>query len=265
MTPKTGNKPQKQSDASLDEIRGMVQDALPEMPPVTAGGENLGKYANVWRWLAAAQYGDKPAVAHPRIALFMAAHGAHPEEQAVTKDWLEQLGKGEHPVCALSQDSNADLQVYELNVDTKARDFREEPALLPHEAGHAASYGLMAVQPGIDLLVLAALNPVAEKAGEKIIDALKEKKDPFAALARFGGLDIAAMTGAIIAARLAHIPVLLDGTAAVAAAGIVQALRNDGAAHARKATDILQDKMHPQAGMTGALLVPFLKALAKAG
>lgn len=265
MTKNNADKPKAATDASLDEIRSMVQDALPDMPAVTKGGEALGKYAGVWRWLAAAQYGETPAVAHPRVALFMAAHGAFPEEQAVTKDWLEQLGKGGHPVCALSQDSNADLQVYELNVDAAPRDFRVEQALLPHEAGHAASYGLMAVQPGIDLLVLAALNPVAAKAGEKIIAALKEKKDPFAALSRFGGLDIAAMTGAIIAARLAHIPVLLDGTAALAAAGIVQALRNDAAAHTRNAADILQDRLHPQAGMTGALLVPFLKSLSKAG
>lgn len=265
MTKKTGQNPQSGPDASLDEIAGMVQDALPEMPPVTKGGDLLGKYKDVWRWLAAAQYGATPAISRPRIALFTAMHGAFPEEQAEMSGLTEQLGAGDHALCALAQESNADLQVYELNVDTAPRDFQKEPALLPHEAGHAASYGLMAVQPGIDLLVLAALNPVAAKTGEKIIAGLKAKKDPFDTLSRFGGLDIAAMTGAIIAARLAHIPVLLDGAAALAAAGIVQALRNDAAAHTRSAADILQDKMHPQAGMTGALLVPFLKSLAKAG
>lgn len=252
-------------DASLGEIAGMVRNVLPELPAVTAGGDKLGKYAGIWRWLAAAQHQSAPAIAHPRIALFMAAHGAFPEKQGGLPAALQELRGGGHKICALAQDANADLQVYELNIDATPRDFRTEDALLPHEAGHAASYGLMAVQPGIDLLVAAALNPAAEKAGEQIIAALKAGGEPFAALMKFGGLDIAAMTGAIIAARLAHIPVLLDGKAATAAAAIVQALRNDAAAHARDAAAILEDRMHPQPGVAGALLVPFLKSLAKAG
>ncbi len=251
-------------DVDLAEITGMVRGVLPEMPPVTTGGEKLGKYADVWRWLAAAQYQQRPGIRHPRIALFMSMHGAHPEKQTAMPQALKALHEGTHALSPLAQDANADLQVYELNMDAPPRDFRRENTLLPHEAAHAVSYGLMAVQPGIDLLVAACLNPAAENAAEKILATLKQGKGaPFDALLASGGLDIAGLMGAIIAARLAHIPVLLDGKGAAAAAALLQALRPDASAHTRDAAAILEDKMHPQPGMAGALLISFLKSLTK--
>jgi len=252
-------------DATLGEIAEMARSVLPAMPEVTAGGEKLGKHAVTWRWLAASQYQPKPSIRHPRIALFMARHGAHPEKQGNVDLALAQLREGSHALSPLAQEANADLQVYELNLDAAPRDFRKGQALLPHEAGHAASYGLMAVQPGIDLLVASCLNPVAEDAGEKVLALLKDGKEPFDALLAAGGLDIAGLTGALIAARLAHIPVLLDGKGAGAAAAILQALRSDAAAHTRNAADILEDRLQSQPGMAGALLISFLKSLAKAG
>ena len=113
--------------------------------------------------------------------------------------------------------------------------------------------------------VVAALNPAAENAGEKIIENIKSGMPPLEALLKSGGLDIAAIMGALIAARLAHIPVLLDGKGAAAAAAVLQALRADASLHSRNAAHILEDKLHPQAGMGGALLIAFLKSLTKVG
>lgn len=249
---------------SLKEIAEMVQTILPPLPAI-AGGDSLGKHAATWRWLASSQHEQKPQVRRPRIALFTAQHGAFPELQDGVPAVLEKLHDGTHTLCALAQEVNADLQVYELNVDTQPRDFRKEVALRAHEAAHAASYGLMAVQPGIDLLVAACLNPAAEKAGEAILAKLKKNCDPLEALQMAGGLDIAALTGALIAARLAHIPVLLDGRGAEAAAAMIERIKPLSAAHTRKASDILEDKQHPTPGLAGALLIAFLKTLAKAG
>lgn len=249
---------------SLKEISEMVRTVLPPLP-VIAGGDSLGKHAATWRWLAAAQHEQKPQIRRPRIALFWARHGAYPELQQDVAAQLEKLHDGTHTLCALAQEVNADLQVYELNVDAAPRDFRKEVSLRAHEAAHAASYGLMAVQPGIDLLVAACLNPAAEKSGEAILAKLKSKSDPLEALQMAGGLDIAALMGAIIAARLAHIPVLVDGRGAEAAAAMVEGIKAGSSAHARKASEILEDKQHPTPGLAGALLIAFLKTLAKAG
>ncbi len=249
----------------LAEIAEMVRHVLPDMPPVTAGGDKLGKYTDVWRWLAAAQYKQKPDIRHPRVALFMASHGAYPEKQTGLAEALKQLRAGTHALSPLAQDANADLQVYEMASETAPRDFRQEVSLQSADAAHATSYGLMAVQPGIDLLVVAALNPAAENAGEKIIESIKAGMQPLEALLNYGSLDIAAIIGALIAARLAHIPVLLDGKGAAAAAAVLQALRSDAVLHTRNAAHILEDKLHPQAGMGGALLIAFLKSLTKVG
>lgn len=255
---------QKQQDVSLDEIAEMARTILPPLPEVM-GGDKLGKYAPVWRWLAAAQHEQKPGIRHPRVALFNTPHGAYPEKQKGMAEAVEHLHAGTHVLSPVVQEANADLQVYDLNIDTTPRDFRKEHALLPHEAAHAASYGLMAVQPGIDLLVTACLNPAAEKAGEFILMQISKGNAPFNALIAAGGLDIAALLGTLIAARLAHIPVLLDGKGAEAAAAILEGLSPGAAAHTRMASDILADNLHSQPGMTGALLVTFLKSLAKAG
>ncbi|MET0427236.1 MAG: nicotinate-nucleotide--dimethylbenzimidazole phosphoribosyltransferase, partial [Microvirga sp.] len=48
--------------------------------------------------------------------------------------------------------------------------------------------------------------------------------DPLEVLRRLGGREIAAMAGAILAARLQHIPVILDGYVAAAAAAILHAI-----------------------------------------
>lgn len=262
MTQQASPKKQ-QTDVSLEEIAEMARTVLPPLPAVPSGGEALGKYADVWRWLAASQFEQKPSIRHPRIALFTTPHGAYPEKQTVMANAVAALHAGEHALSPVAQEANADLQVYDLSIDQKPRDFRKENALLPHEAGHAASYGLMAVQPGLDLLVAACLNPAAEKAGEAILFKLKNNIVPFEALLQAGGLDIAALLGSLIAARLAHVPVLLDGKGAEAAGALLEGLNPGAAAHTRNASQILDDRLHPQPGMAGALLITFLKSLAK--
>ena len=45
--------------------------------------------------------------------------------------------------------------------------------------------------------------------------------DPFDMLRRLGGLEVAAISGAVMAARLGRVPVLLDGFASTAAAAVL--------------------------------------------
>ena len=45
--------------------------------------------------------------------------------------------------------------------------------------------------------------------------------DPFEVMRRVGGRELAAIAGAVIAARMAHLPVLLDGFASTAAAAVL--------------------------------------------
>ncbi len=245
------------ASATFAEIEELVVNVLPPMTPVTSGGESLGNLAPVWRWLASAQGKQKPDIRHPRIALFASAHAGAADMTEKTRLAVKALADGRHALSAVAVEGNADLQVYELNLDHAA-------PVTEADAAHAVSYGLMAVQPGINLLCLAALNPAGDVAGEKIIAAIHGGMKPLTALTSFGGLDICAMTGALAAARLAKIPVLLDGAGATAAAAILKALRPDAADHARDAGDLMAGEHKAEAGIAAALLVPFLKSLSKA-
>src|SRR4029453_8098847 len=54
--------------------------------------------------------------------------------------------------------------------------------------------------------------------------ALISQRDPLALLATVGGEELAAIAGAVLAARMGRIPVLLDGYASTAAAAVLHAI-----------------------------------------
>jgi nicotinate-nucleotide--dimethylbenzimidazole phosphoribosyltransferase len=250
-------------NSALDEIRQLVQNDLSPLPAMAAS-QRLGDFTSAWLWLASAQNKDRPEIRHPRVALFMAAHGAFLERQAEITSIVAGLKDGTHAVSPLVRAADADLQVYELDLDLPSRDFRAGRALDNNGCAQAIAYGMMAVQPGVDLLLLSSLNPVAELAAAEIARALEAKVDAFDALLRFGGFDIAAMAGAIIAARLAKIPVLLDGAGAQAAAAVLEALKPGAAAHARSSTAIISEATAMPAPCSGVFLIPLLKTIAQA-
>jgi nicotinate-nucleotide--dimethylbenzimidazole phosphoribosyltransferase len=55
--------------------------------------------------------------------------------------------------------------------------------------------------------------------------------DPLEVLRRLGGRELAAMAGAVLAARLQRIPVIIDGYVATAAAAVLKAMRSDALDH----------------------------------
>ena len=75
--------------------------------------------------------------------------------------------------------------------------------------------------------------------------------DPLAVLAVLGGEELAAIAGAILAARMGHIPVLLDGYACTAAAAVLYRLDSSALDHclvahrsAEPAHSALCDRLH---------------------
>jgi len=154
---------------------------------------------------------------------------------------------------------DADLRVYEMNLDQPTADIVEAPAMSEAECARAIAYGMMAVEPGIDALALGEMgiaNTTAAAAlaqalfGGEAADwvgpgtgvagpALANKRevvaaavarhadgqaDPFELLRRLGGLEIAAITGAVLAARMGRVPVVLDGYTSTVAAAVLFAI-----------------------------------------
>ncbi|HVC50764.1 MAG TPA: nicotinate-nucleotide--dimethylbenzimidazole phosphoribosyltransferase [Stellaceae bacterium] len=258
--------------ASLDEIRALIAHLPgPDLEAGTAAAEReaqltkpagaLGRLEELAHWLCLWQGRHPPRVDHPRTAVFagnhgVAARGVSAYPAAVTAQMVQNFIAGGAAVNQLCKVVDADLRVYEMNLETPTADIVDGPAMSEAECAQAIAYGMMAVEPGIDALALgemgianttvAAALALALFGGEAADwvgpgtgiagPALAAKRDivaaavarhratpadPFELLRRLGGLEIAAIMGAVLAARMGRVPVVLDGYATTVAAAVL--------------------------------------------
>ena len=281
----------------------------------------LGRLEEIAEWLAAWQGRAQPRVERPRIAVFAGSHGvaargvsAYPPE--VTRQMVQNFLAGGAAINQLAQSIDADLRIYELDLAHPTDDFTHGPAMSEPRAANAMAYGMMAAEPGIDVLCLGEMGiantttaatlcaalfggggadwagPGTGVAGEALArktavidEALAHhapaiaRRDPFELLAAVGGEEFAAIAGAVLAARMGRIPVLLDGYACTAAAAVLHAVdrraldhclvahRSAEPGHARLLQAIgqrplLDMDMRLGEASAAALAVPILKAAA---
>jgi nicotinate-nucleotide--dimethylbenzimidazole phosphoribosyltransferase len=223
----------------------------------------LGRLEELAIWLATWQAQHPPRLDHPRTLVFagnhgVAARGVSAYPAAVTAQMVKNFIAGGAAVNQLCRVFDAGLKVYEMNLDTPTGDIAMEPAMSEAECAKAMAYGMMAVEPGIDALALgemgignttaaaalcaglfggdaemwtgpgtgvagAAFEAKRRVVGEAIARHRPAARDPFDMLRRLGGLELAAITGAVMAARLGRVPVVLDGFASTAAAAVLYA------------------------------------------
>lgn len=260
----------------FDEIRSLIArlpgpdleagtTALARLNQLVPAPGGLGRLGELAVWLATWQGRAQPRLRRPRIALFIGAQGVaaregfrlRVDETAKLVDLVVSSGAPVNQAC-LQADS--DLRLFELDTDNPTGDFLAGPATAPDEAARALSYGMTAVEDGIDLLVIAAQAAggglaasailsgllgglAADWLGDGPFDVLPEARAELLALAtaatararadardvldwlpHLAGLEVCAMVGAIIAARQARTPVVLDGIGALTGAAIVRAL-----------------------------------------
>lgn len=247
---------------ALADIRNLAQNDLPKMDMPKAP-DMLGDLAPLWQWMTAAQNKSKPVMRHPRLSMFLSAHGSFPTLQQNLGDLPKQLSDSKNPLTLLAAQQNADLQIYELDLATTSGDISRGGAMTEENAVQAIAYGMMSVQPGVDFLILATANPATPVLAEKMAAALNNGDDPLQTLLALGGFDLAACLGAALAARLARVPVLLDDSAAVILP-LLTALQENAGDHVRLATDVLPQEMQSPAGIRAALSLSLLAALTQA-
>lgn len=200
-------------------------------------------------WLAALR-GARGPLRRPRIAVFAASHGHVPAtRRGEAAAAIQAMVDGTATLNRLCEAFDADLRAYDLAVEEPTGDISSGPAMGEGECAHAIAFGMMAVEQGVDLLVVSAAGAGVEVCAEAIFALLggpqasdpaaraasimhREAAAPLPVLAACGGRGIAAVAGALIAARYAGCPVVLDGPGAAAAGRVLQAMRADGAAHA---------------------------------
>src|SRR4029450_1964760 len=79
----------------------------------------------------------------------------HPPE--LTGQMVKNFVRGGAAINQLAQCIDADLRIYELDLDHPTHDFTRAAAMDEARAARAMAYGMMAAEPGIDVLCLGEM------------------------------------------------------------------------------------------------------------
>lgn len=228
---------------------------------LTKPAGSLGRLEELAEWLGGWQGKARPAVNRPHVAIFagnhgVAARGVSAFPPAVTRQMVENFAAGGAAINQICTANGLGLKIFDLALDLPTGDITIEPALGEAACAGTMAFGMEATADGVDLLILgemgignttvaAALaaglfggtgadwvgpgtgldtHGVVHKAG--VVDAALachagHLGDPLEVLRRLGGRELAAIAGAVLAARMSRIPVILDGYVATAAAAVL--------------------------------------------
>ena len=224
----------------------------------------LGRLEEIVEWLAGVQGKPMPAIDRPMVVVFagnhgVAAKGVSPYPASVTKSMVANFSAGGAAINQICATYGLGLKVFELALEMPTVDISEGAAMDEKACAATIAFGMEAIAGGIDLLVLGEMGignttiaaaiyyalyggTAADWVGrgtgiddaglackttvvEQAVHLHKDHlADPLEILRRLGGREVAAMAGAIMAARIEGVPVILDGYVGTAAAAILHAL-----------------------------------------
>lgn len=215
-----------------------VRDLLASYQMESTNGQNRESQWPEFQWVRSAQKTETPNIDHARIVIFQANHGFAKLLPGGFNDYARQIVSGESRLNRLCQSSNVDLRLYEMDIENPTQNAVEGvPSMDLDETVKSIAYGMMAVEPGLNLIAASAFGQGSEISAKAILQAhgiaqfddincarlLKTNGGAkgFECLSAIGGFEIAALCGVIIAARLANIPVFAETYAAAAALAIL--------------------------------------------
>jgi nicotinate-nucleotide--dimethylbenzimidazole phosphoribosyltransferase len=244
------------ADAQARAAAAARQDRLTKPPGALGRLEDLAVFMAGWQGRA------RPRIERAQALVFAGNHGVcaqgvSPYPAAVTAQMVANFAAGGAAINQLCREARAELGVVALELDRPTGDFTEGPAMTEAETVAAMNRGAAAVDPTAGALVLGEMGignstvaaalcaallggapadwvgpgtgadaaGIARKA-EAVARGLARHGGggPLATLAAFGGREQAAICGAILAARAARVPVVLDGFICTAAAAVLHAL-----------------------------------------
>ncbi|MFN8694095.1 MAG: hypothetical protein ACK5XX_06775 [Holosporales bacterium] len=168
-------------------------------------------------WLAALQR-QPGLLLHPRLAVYSGRldtvfSGMYRDE------------KGE--VVKLCASSDADLRFYELS------DGYQDAGAGEAAAATTLCYGMVAVEPGVDVLLLCGDNRLDAQVAAQVAAHCRSisSEDVLTFLLKLQDAALFACIGALMAAGFARIPVLAEGITAQLAVSVMEALHTGGSSH----------------------------------
>ncbi|RLL64767.1 nicotinate-nucleotide--dimethylbenzimidazole phosphoribosyltransferase [Paenirhodobacter hankyongi] len=235
--------------------------ALARQNSLTKPPGSLGRLEDLAIFMAGWRGTDRPRIAKAQAVIFAGNHGicaqgVNPYPQDVTKQMVANFEAGGASINQLCRVNGAELSVVALDLDHPTADFTQGPAMTEAETLDAMNRGAAAVDPTADVLILGEMgignSTIAAALASALFGAtpadwvgpgtgsddagirrkiaaieaglrLHGGKDAMTTLARLGGREQAAICGAVLAARAARIPVILDGFICTAAAATLYA------------------------------------------
>jgi nicotinate-nucleotide--dimethylbenzimidazole phosphoribosyltransferase len=256
-----------------DGNRAAADAAVRRQAVLTKPQGSLGRLEELAVWLARWQERPVPRLDRVAILVFAGNHGVtaqgvSPFPPEVTAQMVANFAAGGAAINQLARVADATLQVIPVAELTSSGDISREPAMTAPDFLDAVTLGYASVPPELDLLCLGEMgigNTTAAAVvsaalfggdgaawagrGTGLDDAGLARKigaidralawhgdvlaDPLEAARRVGGHELAAILGAVLAARRQRVPVLLDGFVCCAAAAPLARLNRVGLDHAR--------------------------------
>lgn len=229
---------------------------------LTKPAGSLGRLEEIAEWLAA-WTGRPPAVTRPLVAVFAGNHGVtkagvSPFPADVTAQMVANFAAGGAAINQICIAHDLGLKVFDLALDLPTGNIAEEAAMDERACAATMAFGMESIAGGTDLLCIGemgignttiaaaifhglyggdardwvgpgtgATGEVLERKVAAVEKAVALHRahlgDPLEVLRRLGGREIAAMAGAILAARAERIPVIIDGYVTTAAAAVLHA------------------------------------------
>jgi nicotinate-nucleotide--dimethylbenzimidazole phosphoribosyltransferase len=249
----------------FDDIRALIAGLEPMGEPKLEPGAGLGRLGDLAAWLSCWRAGPgAPRIRRPILALYAASHEvARHSRQASTPDGvrarLEAVAAGGAAVNSLAQAQGAGIEAFDLAIDRPAPDILEHPSLSERECAATMAFGMEALAKQPDVLLLGEITAggriaaaalalvlfggeagewiegdeaLAARAADRARERMGGSGDPLEALRQVGGREIAALAGAILAARTQSVPVILGGYGAAVAAAVLQRIDPRATEHA---------------------------------
>ncbi|WP_336294690.1 nicotinate-nucleotide--dimethylbenzimidazole phosphoribosyltransferase [Bartonella sp. CB169] len=221
----------------------------------------LGKLGDIAVWYAGWRGTEKPVIKQPLVAIFAGSHGVTEENvtpfpQSMTQKMVQNFATGGAAINQICVAYDLGLKIFDLALEYPTMNITKDAAMDERSAAATMAFGMESIAGGTDLLCIGEMGignttvasalclalfggEVEEWTGKgmasegefykrkmaavKVAVSLHKNhfKDPFEIMRRLGGREIAAMVGAILAARMEKVPVILDGFVATAAAAVL--------------------------------------------
>lgn len=238
---------------------------------LTKPAGSLGRLESLTTWLCAWQGRHPPVAERCRTAIFAGSHGitaegvsAFPAE--VTGQMVANFDAGGAAINQICAQSGCELKIYPLAIGQPTESFLRAPAMTDGDCAGAMTQGMVAVEDGLHILCLGEMGIGNTSAAAALCHALfgggaedwvgpgtgvtgsaldakirvvrdavalhgEALSDGLEILRHVGGREIAAIAGAIVAARQRRIPVILDGFVCCAAAATLHAMNSAALDH----------------------------------